>query len=478
MKGSETNLSKSNSAVKLKRGINLFTGCAIIVGNIVGSGIFITSKGVLEKSGSPGLALVIWVLSGLISLIGAYCYTELGTLIQTSGGDYAYINESYGPLMSFLYIYMMVFVTFPCINAIFGITVAVYIVRLFFVDCAAPDFLIKLISALTISIVCVINLFNVNIVSKVQSAFTVAKIAALLMIIVIGFYNFFSGPGSITEVTTSWFVDYPVNYQGLSMAFYNGLFSYSGWNCLNFLTEEMKNPRRNLPMALLMSIPFITLIYLVTNIAYFLVLSPNEVLMSEAVALTFSDKTMGNFSFLTPFFIAFSTFGALSGMLLSASRVFYAAARDGNLPQCFAIISVKSFTPITCIVLQTIISLLMLLVKDLDTLILYSTFSEILFIAIALSSIFYFRYKRPDAERPIKVNLIFPIIFSIVCLFLIILTFQQNPTESIIGMAILLMGVPLYCIGVLWKNKPESLNKFMDNTTIFCQKMFMSVKED
>jgi L-type amino acid transporter 5 len=148
--GDNKNNSRNGSAVKLQKGINLFTGCAIIIGNIVGSGIFITSKGLLEKSGSPGLALVIWVLSGLISLIGAYCYTELGTLIKTSGGDYAYINESYGPLMSFLYTYMMVFVTFPCINAIFGITVSVYIVRLFFVDCDAPDILIRLISALTI----------------------------------------------------------------------------------------------------------------------------------------------------------------------------------------------------------------------------------------------------------------------------------------------------------------------------------------
>lgn len=139
------------SLVRLKKGINFFTGCAIIIGNIVGSGIFITSKGVLEKSGSPGMALLVWTLSGLISLVGAYCYTELGTLIQTSGGDYAYINESYGRLIAFLYTYMMVFVTFPCINAIFGITVALYVVKLFFRSCDAPELLVKLISALTIS---------------------------------------------------------------------------------------------------------------------------------------------------------------------------------------------------------------------------------------------------------------------------------------------------------------------------------------
>lgn len=119
------------SLIQLKKEINFFSGCGIIIGNIVGSGIFITSKGVLEKSGSPGLALGIWTLSGLISLIGAYCYTELGTLIQTSGGDYAYINESYGKLYSFLYAYIMAFLTVPCMNAIFGMTVAIYIVNEF-----------------------------------------------------------------------------------------------------------------------------------------------------------------------------------------------------------------------------------------------------------------------------------------------------------------------------------------------------------
>lgn len=147
----ESIFKSATSLVRLKKEINLLYGCSIIIGNIVGSGIFITSKGVLENTGSPGLAIIVWILSGLISLIGAYCYTELGTLIQTSGGDYAYIKESYGRLLSFLYTFLMVFVTFPCLNAIFGITVAVYIVKMFFQDCDAPEFSIKLFSALTIS---------------------------------------------------------------------------------------------------------------------------------------------------------------------------------------------------------------------------------------------------------------------------------------------------------------------------------------
>lgn len=224
-----SNDAQNTSAIKLKKGINFFTGCSIIIGNIVGSGIFITSKGVLEHSGSPGVSLIVWTLSGLLTLCGAYCYTELGTMIQTSGGDFAYINESYGQMISFLYTYMIVFVTFPCITAIFGSTVALYIVRLFFKDCDAPELLIRLISALTILLLCVVNTSNVKVVSKIQAAFTLTKIAALFIIIFLGFYNFFTGPVKFNEVIDKWFFQEKINYNGIGLSFYNGLFAYSGW---------------------------------------------------------------------------------------------------------------------------------------------------------------------------------------------------------------------------------------------------------
>jgi amino acid transporter len=241
---SNSSSGSNGNQIKLKKEINLFTGCAIIIGNIVGSGIFITSKGVLEKSISPGLALIVWLVSGIFSLIGAYCYTELGTLIQTSGGDYAYINQSYGRLGAFLYNFMMTFVTIPCLNAISGITVATYIIRLIYVDCDPPLLLIRIISALTILFLCFLNMSNIKLVSKIQAAFTVTKMAALLLIIFMGFYTFIIGPIKTDELLQSWFDFKDVKLNGLAMAFYNGLYSFSGWNCLNFLTEELKSPSK------------------------------------------------------------------------------------------------------------------------------------------------------------------------------------------------------------------------------------------
>lgn len=142
-----------SSQAKLKKEINFFTGCGIIIGNIVGSGIFISCGSVLKNTGSPGIALIVWTLSGLISLVGAYCYTELGTLIQTSGGDYAYINKAYGRMMSFLFTYTMVFMTIPIMNAIFAKTVAEYTMKLFFMDCEPEIFtiLVQIVAAATLS---------------------------------------------------------------------------------------------------------------------------------------------------------------------------------------------------------------------------------------------------------------------------------------------------------------------------------------
>lgn len=236
-------MSKKTSLINLKKEINFFTACTIIIGNIIGSGIFITSKGVLEHSGSQGMSLLVWILSGLLTLTGAYCYTELGTLIQTSGGDYAYINESYGRLLSFLYTYMIVFIIFPCITAVFGITVSVYILRIFYEDCEAPIILTRLISAITIVLLSVLNMYNVKLVSKIQAAFTITKIIALVIIIFLGLFSCIN-QGEVVKkrILNEWFDN--SNYNGLGMAFYNGLFAYSGWNSLNFLTEEMKQPEK------------------------------------------------------------------------------------------------------------------------------------------------------------------------------------------------------------------------------------------
>ncbi|KAK6047768.1 hypothetical protein COOONC_14727 [Cooperia oncophora] len=267
-----TNSDSTSTAVKLKQQISLFNGCTIIVG------------GVLQEGGSVGVSLVVWVLSGIFSMLGALCYAELGTTIPKSGGDYAYIFEAFGPMPAFLFLWMALIIINPTSNAIIALTFANYALKPFFPNCAVPPLAVDLLAASTI-----------------------------------GNTEYFQMPdvlsGSQTKVSS------------LTLAFYSGVFSFSGYSYLNFVTEELKEPYRNLPRAIYISLPVVTLIYILVNMAYFAVLSVDEILESDAVAVTFAGKVMGPFAPLMPFFVACSCFGSLNGILFTSSRMFFAGAR-------------------------------------------------------------------------------------------------------------------------------------------------------
>jgi amino acid transporter len=219
-----------NEKVTLKKSINLASGCAIIVGTIVGSGVFISSKGVLENAGTPALSICVWLFSGLISLVGAICFTELGTLITSSGGNYAYIKETYGNFLAFLYIWMMVFVCVPCMNAVAALTISMYLVRLFTNDCTSLFLVTRIIAALVLCLLGYINTFDVRFISKIQMTFTIAKLTALFIVISTAFWTFYEKSNEKTSQLTGWlYSDKPNDYSKIALSLYNSLFSYSGW---------------------------------------------------------------------------------------------------------------------------------------------------------------------------------------------------------------------------------------------------------
>jgi len=177
---------EEEAGTKLKRNLGLFDGISIIVGIIVGSGIFVSPKGVLFYSGSPGLALVVWAMSGLLSLVGALCYAELGTMIPQSGGDYAYILAAFGPLPAFLYLWSALVVIMPAGNAITALTFSNYVLEPFYQECSPPDSAIRLLAAVIICLLTAVNCRAVKLATKVQDVFSVTKVFALLVIIIAG----------------------------------------------------------------------------------------------------------------------------------------------------------------------------------------------------------------------------------------------------------------------------------------------------
>ncbi|CAG9858292.1 unnamed protein product [Phyllotreta striolata] len=463
---------KSSDGVKMKKELGLMDGVAIIVGVIIGSGIFVSPKGVLRYSGSIGIAILIWILSGILSMIGALCYAELGTMIPKSGGDYAYIKEAFGPLPAFLYLWVALFILVPTGNAITSITFAQYIVQPFWGTCPAPYEAVRLLAAATICILTVINCYNVKWVTRVQDIFTATKMLALGIIVLAGIY--YACTGHLENFNrpldgTKWDPGH------IALAFYSGLFSYSGYNYLNFVTEELKDPYKNLPKAILISMPVVTIVYVVTNVAYFVVLSKDDVLSSDAVAVTFGDKIMGVCSFLMPVFVACSTFGSLNGAIFASSRLFFVGAREGQLPQAICLISVAHLTPVPSLVLLGIITLLLVMVEDIYALINYCSFVEAVFILISILGLLYLRKVKPKLARPIKVNLALPITFLVICTFLVILPCYVSPVEVGVGVALILCGIPVYMVTIWWQNKPAIMRRAFDGFNNGCAKLFMCV---
>ncbi|KAL3859885.1 hypothetical protein ACJMK2_010072 [Sinanodonta woodiana] len=467
---------KESKSVKLKKELGLHNAVAIIVGVIVGSGIFVSPKGVLLEAGSVGTSLIVWGLCGLISLIGAMCYAELGTCILKSGADYAYIMESFGHLPAFLYLWVALIIIIPTGNAITALTFANYIIQPLFPDCEAPTIAVTLLAALCITVLTFINIVSVKSATRVQDIFTIAKILALVMIIVTGIVKICQG--DIEDSFQAPFENSQQEPGKVALAFYSGLFSYAGWNYLNFVTEELKDPYKNLPRAIWISIPLVTIIYVLANVAYFAVMTPQEMLASNAVAVTFANRTYGVMAWIMPLFVAFSTFGGVNGAIFTSSRLFFVGARQGHLPGFLATISIKHYTPMPSLMFGCLMSLIMLSSNDIYALINYTSFVESAFIGVSIAGLLYLRYSRPDMERNIKVNIGFPVFFMIICLFLIIMPLTSSPRECFIGIIMVITGIPVYLIGVVWESKPKWFRDIVDKFTLLTQKACLSVREE
>ncbi|XP_051985273.1 large neutral amino acids transporter small subunit 2 [Xyrauchen texanus] len=463
------------TAVALKKEIGLVSACGIIVGNIIGSGIFVSPKGVLENASSVGLALIVWILTGIITAISALCYAELGVTIPKSGGDYSYIKDIFGGLAGFLRLWIAVLVIYPTNQAVIALTFANYALQPIFPTCFPPERALGLLAAVCLLLLTWINCFSVRWATRVQDVFTTGKLLALGLIIIMGIVQIFKGHFYWLEPARAFHPFQPYDMGRIALAFLQGSFAYGGWNFLNYVTEELIDPYRNLPRAIFISIPLVTFVYVFANIAYVTAMSPQELLASNTVAVTFGEKLLGVMSWIMPISVALSTFGGVNGSLFTSSRLFFAGAREGHLPRLFAMIHVNRCTPVPALLFTCISTLLMLCTSDIYTLINYVGFINYLFYGVTVAGQIVLRIKEPDIYRPIKVSLAWPVIFLLFWAFLLIFSLYSEPVVCSIGLAIMLSGVPVYFFGVYWENKPKSINYFIAQMTYLGQRLCMVV---
>ncbi|XP_052061261.1 large neutral amino acids transporter small subunit 1-like isoform X2 [Mytilus californianus] len=454
-----------NEKVQLKRTITLFNGVAIIVGSIVGSGIFVSPKGVLAEAGSFGAALVIWIMCGFLSLIGALCYAELGTTITRSGGDYAYILDAFGPCLAFLQLWVNLIIIRPTAQAVVSLTFAYYVLQPGFETCDPPKIAVRFLAAICISILTFINVYSVRAATRIQDVFTVAKILALIIITLTGLVMI--GQGEVEYFT---FENTNADVGKMSLALYSGLFAYAGWNFLNFVTEEMIDPYKNLPRAIYISIPIVSFVYVMANVAYMTIISPREMLESNAVAVTFGDKVFGVMAWIVPVFVSLSTFGGVNGLLFTSGRLFFVGAREGHLPDFLSMIQVNRRTPMPAMLFTGGLSILMLITDDVFFLINYMSFVQWLSVGMSIAALLYLRYARPEMYRPIKFNLVIPITFLLCVIFLLVVPLYAATEQTGMALLMVLSGLPVYVLGVKWKSKPKSVRQFIASCTILGQK--------
>ncbi|XP_058485938.1 b(0,+)-type amino acid transporter 1 [Solea solea] len=459
---------KDKQAVKaavLQKDVGLLSGIGFIVGSMIGSGIFISPKAVLLYSGAVGPCLLTWAACGVISTMGALCYAELGTMITKSGADYSYLMEAFGPILAYLYSWTTVIVLRPSAFAIITLSFAEYASTPFYPGCTPPLIITKCLAAAAICVVVSVNCFSARLARYVQNFFTAAKLLIIFIITGAGIVLLAQGN---TENFSNAFSDTPPSFGAIGLAFYNGLWAFDGWNQLNFITEEVKDPYRNLPLAIIIGIPLVSVCYVMVNIAYFTVMTSTEVLVSPAVAVTFGDRVFYPLSWIVPLFVVFSTIGTANGSCFSGARLTYVSGREGHMVKILSYISPKYCTPLPALILNGVLAMFYLIPADINTLINYFSFAQWMFYGLTTLGLIVMRFTRKELHRPVKVPVVLAGLMVLVSGYLVLAPIIDKPEVEYIYCAVFMFsGFLLYYPFV--HRKVEWARKLMRPITIYLQ---------
>ncbi len=443
---------------QLSRTLGFRESLALVVGTIIGTGIFLKTAVMAEKVGSPTVVLLAWALAGALSLAGALTYAELGALFPKAGGEFAYLEKSYGRLPAFLFGWMRFWIGSPGSIAAYAVGAATFLSPLFggLSDQARTTLAIGFIFVFTL-----LNGLSVRSSGIVQVILTVMKV---LMIAVIIYGCFFISPSIDNSFANpeGWI------WPGLSAfgaATIAALWAYDGWNNLPMASGEVQDPQKNLPRALIVGTLLILLIYGLVNLAYFRVL-PFETL---AVAADSSNKTATSIAtkaaqtFLGPEGLVFlslafviSALGAMHGSILTSARVPFAMARENLFFRPFGSVHAKFKTPTVALIVQGVWAIVLALSGTFDQLTDYVVFGGWIFYALCAYSVIHMRRKYPELPRAYRVPWypFLPIVFITVALLLLANTLYTSPRESGYGLAIILAGVPVYALFFRKQQKP------------------------
>jgi APA family basic amino acid/polyamine antiporter len=457
----------------LIRQLGLFDSSMMMMGIVIGSGIFVTTGLIAQALPSAGLILLCWLVGGVLTLAGASIYAELGAAMPEAGGQYVYLREAYGPLPAFLFGWLMILVYVSGSIAALAVAFSEYC-SYFFPFISSENIIYstkirigdinfqislttaKIIALAIIFLLSAINYFGVIFGKIVQNIFTVIKIGSILIFIILGF--------TIGQTIT---IDFSLNPAGLSisqliMGFGIALvavsWTFDGWNNVNFICGEIKNPKRNLPLALILGTLVVTILYILINYIYLSALPISEMagvvtIAESAAKAMFGDVAIALFSAA----VLISIFGALNGNIFTGARVVYKMAYDKYFFQRAGILHPRFRTPAFSIAIQSVWAGVLTLTGTFEQLMTYVIVGAMFFWIAAAASVFTLRKKYPNLSRPYKTRgyPYTPIVFISAISGILINTFFANPMEPVLGIIVILTGLPVF---YYWKKKQRKQN--------------------
>ncbi|XP_053488839.1 b(0,+)-type amino acid transporter 1 [Ictalurus furcatus] len=463
--------SSEHKGLKLKREVGLISAVSLVAGTMIGSGIFMSPQFVMANVGSPGASLIIWAVCGLVTLCAALTYAELGTIFRESGGEFIYVLRIFGPLPAFFVAYTFTIVVKPAGISAVALSFAQYAVAPFYPGCMPPTLVVKCIAVACIFVVATVNMLNIRFAMAIQVIFLVAKVVGLMVIIIGGIVAIAQNGLENLENPDIAFKGTTLEISTIGMALYQGLWSFAGWYNLNFVLEEVKKPEVNLPRALMIAIPMVTILYLLVNISYLAVMTPREMMMSSAVAVTWGNKVLGSWGWVMSIAAALSSFGTLNGALFSGVRICFVAAREGHMPSILSMAHVRRLTPSPALIFTTIIAFIVLIPGDFQGIINFFSFTSWLFYGVTISGLLYLKIKRSNLSRVYKVPIFIPILVLLAAVFLVLAPIIDNPQlEYLYVTLFILSGVLIYFPFIHFKLFPGVLDKL----TVFLQ-LFLEV---
>ncbi len=462
-------------STELVKGLGLLDCTTIVMGSMIGSGIFIVAAEIAREVGSPGLFLISWVISGVMTVSAAVTYGELAAMMPKAGGQYVYLREAFSPLFGFLYGWTLFMViqtgTIAAVAVAFG-----KFLGFFFPWISEQNFLLNFgrvtllghslaltfstEQALAIVVLMglgVINIFGLRTGAWIQNIFTVLKVGALVGLVAAGVWWESSHTVTAAHNTSFWGHAHwnAATLTVLAVALVGPLFSSDAWNNVTFTGAEVKNAKRNLPLALLIGTLVVCSIYFLTNVIYVRVLpfpaiqhAPEDRVATAVIEAILGSKGAG----LMAAAIVISTFGCMNGMSLAGARVYYAMARDRLFFSKVGKVSPKYRTPAVSLMVQAVWASLLTLSGTYSQLLDYVIFAVLLFYILTILGLFRLRRTRPDAPRPYRAwgYPVVPIMYIVFALFIEWALLIHRPVRSLAGLGIVAVGIPIY---FLWHRR-------------------------